>query len=200
MIDSVMLKQQYEAETDIVYDMTVLHRFDVVNYHTDYFRNLVDRLQNKNINDFNSLNKNILFSQSIHGFEMGRGRISGLSTHKDLMLIGLGTALDLFVLSLMTEVVEKDPGLFSYKMPEYGTICPHHAVPLHYNRINLNVVEMPRVSSSGDIAFMGEGDYDSFKDLKSIIIRDDELIHGLIELFPGQDIFDIIFSTVDKSS
>mgnify|MGYP000719303303 CR=1 FL=1 len=148
----------------------------------------------------NSLNKNILFSQSIHGFEMGRGRISGLSTHKDLMLIGLGTALDLFVLSLMTEVVEKDPGLFSYKMPEYGTICPHHAVPLHYNRINLNVVEMPRVSSSGDIAFMGEGDYDSFKDLKSIIIRDDELIHGLIELFPGQDIFDIIFSTVDKSS
>jgi len=35
MIDSVMLKQQYEAETDIVYDMTVLHRFDVVNYHTD---------------------------------------------------------------------------------------------------------------------------------------------------------------------
>ena len=40
----------------------------------------------------------------------------------------------------------------------------------------------------------------SFKDLKSIIIRDDELIHGLIELFPGQDIFDIIFSTVDKSS
>ena len=200
MIDSVMLKQQYEAETEIVYDMTVLHRFDVVNYHTDYFRNLVDRLQNKNINDFNSLNKNILFSQSIHGFEMGRGRISGLSTHKDLMLIGLGTALDLFVLSLMTEVVEKDPGLFSYKMPEYGTICPHHAVPLHYNRINLNVVEMPRVSSSGDIAFMGEGDYDSFKDLKSIIIRDDELIHGLIELFPGQDIFDIIFSTVDKSS
>tara|TARA_R100000541_G_scaffold2114_5_gene7563 strand:- start:1459 stop:2505 length:1047 start_codon:yes stop_codon:yes gene_type:complete len=114
-VEAVMLKQQYEVEADITYDLVVMQRYDVLVWPKHAFRTIVKSLTDMPINNrhtFNTANKNLILYQPIEIIRRYNGTLM-YPNGQDLWVMGVGNALDVWVYDALEYIPSRHSSNFS---------------------------------------------------------------------------------------
>ena len=105
----IMLKQKYEAEANISYDLVVMQRYDVLVWPTHAFRTMVKSLTERPVNErqtFCTADKNLLLYQPIEIIRKYNGTLM-YPNGQDLWVFGVGNALDVWVYDALEYIPSK---------------------------------------------------------------------------------------------
>ena len=123
--EAVMLKQEYEAENNMSYDLVIMQRYDVILWPTWSFRAILHKMNGISVAERMSLataEKNILMFQPID-FLRPANLCLFYPNGQDLWVWGFGNALDVFVYDALEHIPSKHTSNFDKK--KYNTGYPH---------------------------------------------------------------------------
>lgn len=113
--DVIMMKQKYEAETNITYDLVVMQRYDVLIWPNHAFRTMVRSLTDNPVNGrttFMTADKNLILYQPIEIIRKYNGTLM-YPNGQDLWVMGVGNALDIWVYDAMEYIPSKHSSNYS---------------------------------------------------------------------------------------
>jgi hypothetical protein len=105
----IMLKQKYEAEADITYDLVVMQRYDVLVWPMHAFETMVHSLMDNPVNKrqtFCTADKNLILYQPIEIIRRYNGTMM-FPNGQDLWVMGVGNALDVWVYDALEHIPSK---------------------------------------------------------------------------------------------
>tara|TARA_B110000259_G_C14033163_1_gene407725 strand:- start:3034 stop:4041 length:1008 start_codon:yes stop_codon:yes gene_type:complete len=151
--DAVMLKQQYEADNDITYDLVIMQRYDVITWPSYAFSSILSNIQGLETSYRGTLStgdKNVLFVNPIDFIRPTSG-VFMYPNGQDLWTIGVGTALDTFVYDALEHIPSAHISNFSLK--EFHNGYPytdtHEMVGAIVNKMNIPKSMLPSVTTNG---------------------------------------------------
>ena len=177
-VDSIMLKQIHEAENDMTYDLVIMQRYDTIIWPSVAFSNFFNRLQELQPTHRSTLataDKNLIFYQPIEFLRKYNGTFM-YPNGQDLWVIGVGTALDIFVYDALEHIPSKHTS--NYSSREYHTGYPH--IDTHemlgsiIRKMHIPESMFPRLAKSGQVCLPLENQQSGirYKDMAPIVIRD----------------------------
>ena len=154
-VDSVMLKQQHEAENDITYDLVIMQRYDTIIWPSVAFGNLLNNLQGLAVSHRGTLataDKNLIFYQPIEFIRKYNGTFM-YPNGQDLWVLGIGTALDTFVYDALEYIPSKHKS--NYAPKEFHTGYPHidthEMVGSIVSKMNIPKSMLPSFAKNGQV-------------------------------------------------
>ena len=152
IIDSIMLKQQYEAETGIFYDAVLLLRYDVMARPLDYIKKFIDSLQDQDdikiwSNDpdsiFAAMVNDAFLMQITHPYSLFPNPIN------DLFIAFTGCGADRLCHELIS-FVNSVTGLYSENKSKYLNYTHmydcHTMLTYLSSRISLPIMDIPSIT------------------------------------------------------
>lgn len=148
--EAVMLKQKYEAEADITYDLVVMQRYDVLVWPKHAFRTVVKSLITNPVNGrhtFNTADKNLIYYQPIEIIRPYNGTFM-FPNGQDLWVVGVGTALDVWVYDALEHIPSKHSSNFSiHKFSDgYPQIDTHEMIAAVSKKMNIPHSQFPMIA------------------------------------------------------
>jgi len=203
--ETVMLKQQYEAENNISYDLVIMQRYDVIVFPSYAFESMIYKLQGLNTAERGTLasaDKNIIFYQPIDLIRPYRGTLM-FPNGQDLWVWGFGNALDIFVYDALEHIPSSissnfTPERFNHSYPHFDT---HEMVGSICRKMNIPYSMFPSVSPDGHVLLPLEKTKRPntvYKGIAPIVMRDaywdDRVIPDLVAL--GNDALEKLYHNV----
>lgn len=152
-INVVMMKQSYEAEHNMTYDLVILHRYDVLVIPKHSFKSIVNILHGCDVTDpqtVNSPDKNIILTNTICRIRTEYG-VGFYPNAQDMCVMATGNALDSLIYEFMNFVPSNDYSMSDTK--KYYTGAPfvdtHEMLGSLARRINIPIQDVPFVDSGG---------------------------------------------------
>lgn len=177
-VDSIMLKQKYEAEHNMTYDLVIMQRYDTIIWPSVSFSNIYHRLQGLETSHratLASADKNILFFQPVEFIRKYNGTF-GYPNGQDLWAIGVGTALDNWVYDALEHIPSKHTSNFSPRefRSGYPHIDTHEMLGSITEKMNIPHSMFPQLAKNGSAALPLEGTNPKIKyqQIAPIVIRD----------------------------
>jgi len=184
--ESIMLKQQYEAENNITYDLVIMQRYDVIVWPSFAFEKVLYGIQGLRVGDgggtIPTSDKNIMFFEHINAFRPEQIGSFMYPNGQDLWVWGLGNSLDVWVYEALQHIPS---GLssnytkkqYNYAYPHYDT---HEMLACICNKMNIPTSRFPLVSEKGAILPLQQRNTAGFKRPNPIVIRDSYWEDGVI--------------------
>lgn len=153
--DAVMLKQKYEAEHDITYDMVIMQRYDVIVWPSVAFKNILNKLQGLEVSSRGTVataDKNLIFMQPIEFVRKHNGTLM-YPNGQDLWVIGISTALDTLVYDALEHIPSKHKSNYTIKefYTGYPHINTHEMIGSIVSKMNIPRSMFPTLSKDGDV-------------------------------------------------
>tara|TARA_R110000782_G_scaffold88266_1_gene170448 strand:- start:2517 stop:3542 length:1026 start_codon:yes stop_codon:yes gene_type:complete len=154
--DSIMLKQQYEADNDIQYDLVFMMRYDVLIFPLDFGKLLIEALHNTNLATpipgiMQTTETNFILANTIDTKITWFNTNSIASYHEvlqDLFVIGSGNSMDIIAYQTMSQL----PGETQHR-GDYHSIDNvnfghniHHQLPVIARKNNIKFYELPVIN------------------------------------------------------
>jgi|TARA_R110002074_G_scaffold232748_4_gene404381 hypothetical protein len=147
-VDVIMLKQQYEVENDITYDLVVMQRYDTVIYPKSAFRAIVNSLDGISVTEnqnYRIANKNFLLMDPINCIRDESN--SFYPNGQDMWVLGVGTALDSMAYEFLNYIPSKFHSM--HTKTEFYNGFPftdtHEAIATAADKINIPRFALPGV-------------------------------------------------------
>jgi len=154
-VDSVMLKQQHEAENDITYDLVIMQRYDTIVWPSVAFGNLLNKLQGLTVSHRGTLatgDKHLIFYQPIEFIRQNNGTFM-YPNGQDLWVIGIGTALDTLVYDALEYIPSKHKSNYAPKQfhTGYPHIDTHEMLGSIVSKMNIPRSMFPSFAKTGEV-------------------------------------------------
>ena len=200
--ESIMLKQQYEAENNMTYDLVIMQRYDVIVWPSFAFEKVLYGIQGLRVGNPRTIptsDKNIMFFDQIGPFRPEQIGSFMYPNGQDLWVWGLGNSLDVWVYEALQHIPS---GLssnyttkqYNYAYPYYDT---HEMLACICKKMNIPTSVFPLVSEKGAILPLQHRNTAGFKQPNSIVIRDsyweDGIIPDLVAL--GDDVIEELYNS-----
>ena len=148
-VDVIMLKQQYEVENDITYDLVVMQRYDTVIYPKSAFRAIVNSLNGVSVtqhNSYRTANKNFLLMDQIN-YIREQPNSTFYPNGQDMWVLGVGTALDSMAYEFLNYIPSKFHSM--HTKTEFYDGFPfmdtHEAIAAAADKINIPRFALPHI-------------------------------------------------------
>lgn len=195
-VDSIMLKQKYEAENDITYDMVIMQRYDAIVWPSVAFNNIFHRLQGLQTSHRATLatsDKNLLFFQPIEFIRKYNGTF-GYPNGQDLWAVGIGNALDVWAYDALEHIPSAHQSNYTPRKfrSGYPYIDTHEMLSSITKKMNIPNSMFPMLAKNGSILLPLENAKPgiSYQQFAPIVIREayweDGKIPNLAELSDNQ--------------
>jgi len=158
--DSVMLKQQYEVENDITYDLVIMQRYDVIVWPNVAFKMLLDKVQGMNTDERGTIvsaDKNFIFCQPIEITRKYDGTFM-YPNAQDLWVWGFGTAMDTLVYDALEYIPSKYKSNYSDRKFHngYPFVDTHEMIGSICRKMTIPYSMFPSVSPAGHVCLPQE--------------------------------------------
>lgn len=177
-VDSIMLKQKYEAENDITYDMVIMQRYDAIIWPSVAFNNIFHRLQGLQTSHRATLatgDKNLLFFQLIEFIRKYNGTF-GYPNGQDLWAIGIGNALDVWAYDALEHIPSVHQSNYTPRKfrSGYPHIDTHEMLSSITKKMNIPSSMFPMLAKNGSILLPLENAKPgiAYQQLAPIVIRE----------------------------
>lgn len=148
--DVIMLKQKYEADNNMSYDLVIMQRYDVVVWPTHAFRTIISSLTDNAVDEritFSTSDKNLILMQPI---EIVRRYTNTLMypNGQDLYVMGVGNALDVLVYDALEHIPSKHSNNHSiHKLNTgYPQVDTHEMIASIPSKMNITTSLFPYVA------------------------------------------------------
>ena len=205
---AINLKQVYEIENDLTYDMVFMQRYDAVIYPLYAFECIVKKFNNLETstrNIFNSGDKCAFFSNTIDLIRNNFG-LGFYPNSQDMWCFGIGPAIDMIVAEFLASMNSKDYSMlgfnnFTQGIPYYDT---HEMLGTTCNKLSIPHFNYPKIGTDKSCTLPLENiNYTpnvKFNAIAPLLIRDSFLsnIEKPLEEYSNQDLEKLYDYIVDQ--
>lgn len=155
-ISSIILKQQYEAEQNIVYDLVFMQRYDTLPWPFNLAELLVKGLSKIPLSDMNSIHttdSDFIFADTINNKIQwpDNGVSSYFNVLQDTLIVGSSRALDVISYEFLNNVPNKNDNknkkYLGWQTINYAYNI-HHSLPAAIKANNISIYRFPLLSDS----------------------------------------------------
>lgn len=148
-VDVIMLKQQYEVDNDITYDLVVMQRYDTIIYPSAAFRTILKSLNDVPVSrrdSYQTADKNFLLMNPIKFIREATSLVF-YPNGQDMWVLGVGTALDSLAYEFLKYIPSKSNNMQSTTKfyDGFPFIDTHEAIATAADKINIPRFAFPHI-------------------------------------------------------